>query len=107
MPHLIKVNLHSTNDFFAPRVRFADIKTAHAEKDVTGLLLGLGIEQCLCDGLSLNVDYSYIDYGHVSLNQVSDALTADFFQTPLVPVVITPNGVTHHFDTKIHPKESC
>lgn len=93
-----KIKIHDSSEVLFPNDDFDVFNFANKEENKTGLLLGLGLEQYICHGFSLNLDYTYTDYGHVSVDQVSD-ITVIVRPAGFVDV---PGGVIQHVDTRIH-----
>lgn len=73
-----------------------NVSTTH-DKNVTGLRLGLGLEENLGNHLALNVDYIYTNYGKVSTSTVATINGVD-------AIPILPNGfvANAHSDVTSH-----
>jgi opacity protein-like surface antigen len=83
-----------TNSLFPTPVSVVSTLNTDEKKNVTGLRLGLGVEEYLGDHFAANIDYIYTDYGRINTNGVTGAhsiiAVAD---GTLNPVIVTvPNG---------------
>lgn len=94
-----RLKIHDSSEVFFPNDDFDVINHLNKDDDKAGLLLGLGLEQYLCRGFSINVDYTYTTYNRSSFDNTSDVTIIS--RTPAAFFDVA-DGVAQHIDSRIH-----
>ncbi len=93
------LKIHDSSELFFPNDDFDAINHLNKNDDKAGLLLGIGLEQYLCRGFAISLDYSYTAYNRSAFDQVSDVTIIS--RTPAAFIEV-PDGVVQHVDSRIH-----